>query len=115
MPKFIFSYRSAKEYDTMTDPEALPAWARFLSEVIAPTVVDPGWPVFEPSTVIGEAGPSTHLGGYSIVTVDNLEDAVALAERCPTIEHAGGVEIGLLADLPTGHPAEQMRARLAGA
>jgi YCII-related domain len=115
MPRFILSYRSAKEYDALTDPGGLPAWGKFLNEVIAPNVVDPGWPVFEPSTVIGEAGPSTQLGGYSIVTADDLETAVSMARSCPTIERGGGVEVGVLADLPQEHPAEQMRSRLAGA
>jgi hypothetical protein len=114
MPKFILSYRSAKEYDALTDPDALPSWARFLNEVISPNVVDPGWPVFEPSTVVGEAGPSTQLGGYSIVNAEDLETAVAIARRCPTIERSGGVEVALLGDLPPEHPAEQMRSQLAG-
>jgi hypothetical protein len=113
MPKYILSYRSAKDFDTLTDPSALPAWGSFLNEVIAPHVADPGWPVFEPSVVIGEAGPSTQLGGYSIVIADDLDDAVAMAKSCPIIERGGGVEVGRLAELPQEHPAEQMRSQLA--
>ena len=115
MPRYILSYRSAKDFDTLADPSALPAWGTFLNEVITPHVVDPGWPVFEPSTVIGEAGPSTRLGGYSIVTAVDLEAAVSMAKSCPTVERGGGVEVGLLAELPQEHPAEQMRSQLAGA
>lgn len=115
MPRYILSYRSAKDFDTLADPSALPAWGTFLNEVITPHVVDPGWPVFEPSAVIGEAGPSTALGGYSIVSADDLEAAVSMAKSCPTIERGGGVEVGLLAELPKEHPAEQMRSQLAGA
>jgi len=40
---------------------------------------------------------------------------VSMAKGCPTIERGGGVEVGLLAELPQEHPAEQMRAQLAGA
>jgi hypothetical protein len=47
MPQFIFSYRSAKDYDAIADPDGLAAWGTFLNDVIAPSVVDPGWPVFE--------------------------------------------------------------------
>lgn len=115
MPRFILSYRSAREHDPLTAPGILPAWGKFLNEVIAPNVADPGWPVFEPSTVIGEAGPSTQLGGYSVVTADDLETAVSMARNCPTIERGGGVEVGVLADLPPEHPAEQMRSRLTDA
>ena len=115
MPQFILSFRSAKTYNALTDPGALPAWVKYLNEVIAPNVADPGWPVFEPATVIGEAGPSTQLGGYLIVTADDPEAAVSIAKSCPNIEHGGGVEVGLLADLPPEHPAEQMRSHRAGA
>jgi hypothetical protein len=112
MPKYILSYRSAKDFDTGADPTALPAWGSFLDKVIAPHVVDPGWPVFEPSLVIGETGVSTRLGGYSIVTADDLEAALSMAKSCPAIERGGGVEVGLLAELPQEHPAEQMRSQL---
>lgn len=114
MPKFIFSYRSAKDHDGVTDPDGLAAWGRFLDDVIAPNVVDPGFPVFEPSTVVGEAGPSTRLGGYSIVTADDLEAAVSLARHCPSVQRGGGVEVGVLATLPEEHPAEQIRTKLTG-
>jgi hypothetical protein len=38
-----------------------------------------------------------------------------MAKGCPTIARGGGVEVGLLAELPQEHPAEQMRSQLAGA
>ena len=115
MPQYIFSYRSTKGPDPVADRSELPAWAAFLNDVIAPNVVDPGWPVFEPSTVLGEAGESTQIGGYSVVTADNLEGAVVMARSCPTIARGGGVEVGVLAELAPEHPAEQMRARLSNA
>lgn len=110
MPKFIFSYRSTKNLDAAADPEGLAVWRAFLNEVIGPNVVDPGWPVFEPTSVLGEAGASTQLGGYSIVTADDLGTALSMAKRCPTLQRHGGVEVGVLAELPVEHPAEQMRS-----
>jgi hypothetical protein len=115
MPQFIFSYRSAKDYDATADPDGLAAWGTFLNDVIAPGVVDPGWPVFEASAVLGEAGHSTQLGGYSIVTADDLETALSMAKHCPAITRGGGVEVAVLAALPPEHPAEQIRSRLAKA
>jgi hypothetical protein len=115
MPNFIFTYRSAKSYDAMTDPDGLSAWGRYLNDVISPNVVDPGYPVFEPSTLVGETGPSTRLGGYSIVHADDLESALAMAKYCPTVARGGGVEVGALAALPDEHPAEQIRSHLADA
>ncbi|MFY9928376.1 MAG: YciI family protein [Streptosporangiaceae bacterium] len=115
MPQFIFSYRSAKSYDALADPDGVAAWGAFLNDVIAPSVVDPGWPVFEPATVLGEAGQSTQLGGYSIVTADDLDTALSMARHCPTVERGGGVEVAILAVLPPEHPAEQIRSRLSKA
>jgi hypothetical protein len=112
MPKFILSYRSAKDYDALADSAGLAAWGEFLNDVIAPRVVDPGWPVFEPTAVVGEGGPSTQLGGYSVVNADNLDAALSMAQRCPTVARGGGVEVALLAELPPGHPAEEIRSRL---
>jgi hypothetical protein len=112
MPRYVFSYRSDKGYDGLAHPEDLTAWGAFLNDVIGPNVVDPGFPVFEPSTVVGEVGESTQLGGYSIVTADDLETAVSMARRCPTLSRAGGVEVGVLAALPPEHPAERIRSQL---
>jgi hypothetical protein len=62
MPNFILTYRTPHGSAALADPAGLTMWGTFLNAVIAPNVVDPGWPVFEPSTVVGEAGPSTQLG-----------------------------------------------------
>ena len=66
MPQFIFSYRSAKDYDAAADPDGLAAWGAFINEVIAPSVVDPGWPVFEPAAVLGArpAHPTRRRGRW---------------------------------------------------
>ena len=53
------------------------AWTAFF-EAIGPAVIDPGQPVFERGS-LGEVGPSTVLGGYSIVDAVDLDAAVALA------------------------------------
>jgi hypothetical protein len=83
MPTYIFSYRPAKDFDSLADPTTLPAWGTFLNEVIAPHVVDPGRPVFEPPELIGEVGSATRLGGYSIVTADDLEARGVHGEELP--------------------------------
>ena len=56
MPTYIFSYRPAKDFDSLADPSTLPAWGTFLNEIIAPHVVDPGRPVFEPPRVHRRGG-----------------------------------------------------------
>ena len=115
MAKFIFSYRSAQGRDPVADGSGLAAWQAFLNDIVAPNVVDPGWPVFEPSAIVGEVGGSTQIGGYSVITAADLQTAVSMARNCPTVARGGGVEVGVLAELPPEHPAEQMRARLSKA
>jgi hypothetical protein len=115
MPQYIFTYRSAKSHNPLADPDYLAAWASFINDVIAPSIVDPGWPVFKPATVLGEAGESTQHGGYAVITAGDLEAALSLARHCPTLPRGGGVEVAELAVLPPEHPAEQLRARLSKA
>ena len=115
MPQYILTYRSAKNYNALADSDGLAAWTSFINDVIAPSIVDPGWPVFKPAAVLGEAGESTQHGGYAVVTADDLETALSMAGHCPTITRGGGVEVAELAPLPPEHPAERIRARLSRA
>lgn len=54
-----------------------------------------GNPVFERITV-GSSPGETVLGGYSLITAEDLEAAVALAKGCPILERGGAVEVGEL-------------------
>jgi len=66
-------------------------------ENLGANLVDRGNPVFERRT-LGNRGTDTVLGGYTLVTADNLvlEAVVALVEGCPILESGGGVEVGEL-------------------
>jgi hypothetical protein len=48
---------------------------------------------------LGNCGPGTHLCGYSFVTADDLESAVALAKGAPVVSAGGGVEVGEITEL----------------
>jgi hypothetical protein len=103
MTQYLFTYRSVPGYDWFGDPTGLPDWQTFLGAI------------FEPTSRIGETGLSTQVGGYSVVTADSLEEAVAMAKNAPTVTRGGGVEVAVLADLPPEHPAERIRGQLAKA
>jgi hypothetical protein len=111
MTQYLFTYRSVPGYDWFGDPTGLPDWQTFL-EAIERNMVDPGWPSFLPTSLIGETGHTTQVGGYSVVTADSVEEAVALANGAPTVTRGGGVEVAVLAELPPEHPAERIRAQL---
>jgi hypothetical protein len=112
MPQFIISYRTAKSYAATVGSDEFADWATFLNDYIEPNVADPGYAVREPSRVLGEAGQPTQVCGYSIVTADDFEAALSVAEHCPTLKQGGAVEVAVLAPLPPEHPLERMRAKL---
>ncbi len=97
MSNFIFTYRAPTGY-TPGGSDAVATWRGWF-ESMGTSLVDLGHPVFERSTM-GNVGAETQLGGYSLVTADDLEVAVALAKDCPFLQEGGGVEVGELADLP---------------
>jgi hypothetical protein len=107
MPKFIFTYHQPKGYVPSYDDNTTAAWGAFFSG-IADHVVDTGQPVFERSA-LGEVGDSTQLGGYSVVDAADLESAVAMAKGCPSLAYGGGVQVGVLGEVP-----DHIAARLKG-
>jgi hypothetical protein len=99
MAKFLFSYRAPKDY-TMGQQETMSAWAAWFTGIGA-SLNEIGAPVSE-SAALGDPGDGTGLAGYSIVTADDLEAALALAQGCPVLPDGGGVEVGLLIEIPAG-------------
>jgi hypothetical protein len=97
MPKYVFAYRAPKSYVPSGGEDATPAWIAFRDR-LGDRVVDFGNPVFEASTV-GTCDESTRLGGYSFVTADDLESAVAMAKGSPVLAAGGGVEVGEITEI----------------
>ncbi len=96
MAKFVFSYRMPKDY-TPGRPESVAAWTAWF-EGMGASVTDPGQPVSQSAT-LGECGDDTRLGGYSLITADDLDAALALAKGCPALQEGAGVEVGMIAEL----------------
>lgn len=61
-------------------------------------LVDRGNPVRE-ALGVDNRGAGAVLGGFSLVTADNLKAAAARAKVCPALRHGGGVEVGRLIEL----------------
>jgi hypothetical protein len=105
MPTFVLAYRSAKGY--VPSPETGQAWRSWF-EGMGDSLVDLGKPVIDRTALGNHDAESTQLGGYSLVTADDLEAAVAIAKGCPALSSGGGVEVGELGDVPA--PASGMSA-----
>jgi hypothetical protein len=91
MPTFVFTYRMPKDY-VPGGPDTMDAWAAWFDSM-GESLSDIGNPVFE-STEFGNCGDGTRLGGYSFVTADDLESAIALGKGSPALDAGGGVEVG---------------------
>jgi hypothetical protein len=103
MATFVLTYRAPEDY-TRGTPEGIAAWSSWF-ESMGAHLADTGKPVAE-STTVGDCGDIRPIGGYSLITADDLGAAVALAKGCPFVGQGGGVEVGRLADLPpSGDPA----------
>jgi hypothetical protein len=100
MSTYLLAYRAPKNYQG--SPETGATWATWF-EHIGANLVERGHPVFERST-LGDCGPgsATELGGYSLVTAEDLSAAVTLAKGCPILAVGGGVEVGELTFLDDG-------------
>jgi hypothetical protein len=84
------------------------AWSAWFDE-LGPSLEDRGNPAFT-RTALGNCGPGTELGGYTLITAGSLGEAVALAQGHPLLERGGGVEVGELTPLNRGrHPVSADR------
>lgn len=104
MPEFVFTYRTLNGY-TPNEETTSAWWAWF--DGMGDQLVQLGKPVFDRGSVGETATETTQLGGYSIVSADDLESALAIAKGCPQVGAGGGVEVGLLGEV-------HERSRLAG-
>ena len=103
MATFVFTYRAPQDY-TLGTPEGIAAWSSWFDSM-GDHLVELGRPVFE-RTAIGNCSPAdTELGGYSVIQADDFDAALAIAKGCPYLDREGGVEIGLLADIPAEEPS----------
>jgi hypothetical protein len=96
MSKFLFAYRAPQNY-RRGSADTVAAWNGWF-ESMGANVVDIGNPVVERST-LGSCAADSVLGGYSLITAEDLAAAVELAKGCPFLQQGGGIEVGELAQL----------------
>ncbi len=99
MSTFVLTYRAPKDYQ-VGSPQTIEAWNAYF-DGLGDHVVDRGNPVFT-RTTLGTCATDTVLGGYSIISAEDLEAAVTLAKGCPFLSNGGGVEVGELTMLNAG-------------
>ena len=103
MAKYIFAYHGGAMAETEEEQaRVMAAWEAWYGELGA-SVVDGGAPTMPTRTVgadgsIGDGGPNP-LTGYTVVTADSMDDALAKAAGCPIRDSGGSVEVGELIDM----------------
>lgn len=92
MGKFVLVYKGGSIPQTDEEQKrVMDAWTAWFGS-LGESVVDIGNP-FGPSAAVG-GGSTSGLTGYSILTADSLNDALAKAGGCPILDGAnGGIEV----------------------
>ena len=99
MPRFLFSYRVPRDYQP--GAETGRAWEAWFGS-LGGSRLDAGHGVIATRT-LGTLDAQTRLGGYSLVTAEDIDGAAALATGCPALQLGGGVEIGAVPEF-TSNP-----------
>jgi hypothetical protein len=102
MASFVVSYRVPQDYKPGS-PESVAAWTDWFARL-----GDTGHGIVQ-SAALGNIGADTRLGGYSIVTADDLHAAMELAKGCPALGLGAGVEVGQVAVPPAASGASAGR------
>ncbi|HEU5419505.1 MAG TPA: hypothetical protein VFV41_17580 [Streptosporangiaceae bacterium] len=97
MATYLFSYRAPAGYQP-GGADAAERWKAWFQS-LGSSVHTLGNPVGETAEV-GNCGPGTRLGGYSLITADDHEAALAIAKSCPAVEMGAGLDVGQLIEVP---------------
>lgn len=107
MKDFIFVFRQSSFDQTEASVEEIDAvnkkWNDWIGGIAAQgklknygAHLDPAGKVIKPGGIVTD-GPFVEirerLGGFIVITADNLEEATTLAHGCPALEADGSVEI----------------------
>lgn len=98
MPKYVLAYHGGGIPETAEEQEQeLAAWFAWF-EGLGDAILDSGNPTAGSVTVgpdrsVSEDGGANPLSGYSLITADNLDAAVEMAQGCPILSNGGSVEV----------------------
>jgi hypothetical protein len=102
MPKYHLTYSGGGPLPD-TDEEmaaTMKAWEDWFAE-LGDAVVDRGHPLGPSQTIAagGMVSDGGDVNGYSVITANDLPDAIAGAMGCPVLAGGGTVEVGECIDM----------------
>ena len=104
MPKYVLAYHGGGMAATEADQAAvMQAWIAWFDS-LGGAVVDGGNPTGQSKTVgaggaVSDGGGANPLSGYSLISADGIDAAVALAKGCPILQSGGSVEVAEALDM----------------
>ena len=101
MTKYVIAYHGGRKFESPQDGAAYMArWKAWMGG-LGDAVVDPGMPLGA-GKLISAAGVTDRgadmLTGFSIVTAESLDAALALAQQCPHLDH-GSIEVAEIMEM----------------
>jgi hypothetical protein len=89
--KYVFSYRVPSGYAPGAGTTAeWQAWFGGLGSAL----VSIGHAVTDYASLGEVGGSSSRMIGYSVVSAEDMDSALALAKDCPVLRAGGGIEVG---------------------
>jgi len=105
MPNFVLTYLGGKRPESpeagAAHMEQWKAWVVGLGE----SMINPGTPLGKAkmvsSTGVSDDDGADRLTGFSIVSADSLDDAVAIAKKCPFLDVEGTIGVAEAMQMPS--------------
>lgn len=102
MPDYILAYHGGEMPETQEEIDAeMKAWGDWMQKHHA-MMKDPGNPVGKSKTItkdgVEDHGGANPLSGYTIITADDMDAAIAMAQECPAV-NAGSIEIAPIVEI----------------
>jgi hypothetical protein len=91
MAKYVFSYRVPSDYAPHAGTAA--EWQAWFG-AMGSALVDVGHAVTDYAWLGEVGGSDSRMVGYSVVSAEDMDSALALAKDCPALRVGGGVEVG---------------------
>lgn len=105
MAKYLLAYHGGSGMAASEEEQAeiMAAWGAWY-ESLGASIVDGGAPVGAAKTVaadgsVSDGGGSNPLTGYTVVSADSFDDAVAKASGCPIRDAGGSIEVAQLIEM----------------
>ena len=105
MPKYVLAYHggAGMEMDEAAMAQVMEAWGKWFGE-LGDALIDGGNPTAATKTVgsdgsVSDGGGANPITGYSLISADDLDAAVAKAKGCPILTAGGSVEVAEAIDM----------------